>query len=244
MHVPDQLDEEQLAQFYDRRWKDVEFVNSLKLRRASRILETVATLKIGQPRILDLGCGTGWLSNQLSVFGPTTGVDLSPAAIAAATERFPTVHFVQASFNELVGKGHSDYDLVVSHEVIEHVDNQRAHLELVHSFLRGGGWLVGTTPNRRVFQDLPPDVRATWSVQPIENLLVRRELVSLLRSCNFSHVSCSSTALGYGSPLWRRVASSQRVRHCLERVRLGRAWSGALEDLGFGLHLVFAAQAY
>jgi 2-polyprenyl-3-methyl-5-hydroxy-6-metoxy-1,4-benzoquinol methylase len=32
-------------------------------------------------RILDFGCGTGWLGASLTSFGDVTGIDLSPAAI-------------------------------------------------------------------------------------------------------------------------------------------------------------------
>ncbi len=42
-------------------------------------------------RILDVGCGTGWLGASLLRFGRVTGTDLSPGAIADGQARYPRV---------------------------------------------------------------------------------------------------------------------------------------------------------
>src|SRR5262245_43896671 len=82
--------------FYNHRWGSVSPVGGPKLARCIGILEEVLGADIRQPRILDLGCGTGWLTNILSAIGPTTGVDLSDGAIDEATARYPAAHFIQA----------------------------------------------------------------------------------------------------------------------------------------------------
>ena len=41
-------------------------------------------------RILDFGCGTGWLAASLTSFGDVTGIDLSPAAIEHGRKSSPT----------------------------------------------------------------------------------------------------------------------------------------------------------
>src|SRR3989442_11595788 len=48
------------------------------------LFRSVASLALERPKILDLGCGNGWFSQELSRFGLVTGVDLSAEAIAMA----------------------------------------------------------------------------------------------------------------------------------------------------------------
>src|SRR5690348_13216255 len=63
-------------------------------------------------RILDFGCGTGWLGASLASFGDVTGIDLSPAAIEHGRQEFPDVHLIAGSFTDeaLVGP----FDLIIS----------------------------------------------------------------------------------------------------------------------------------
>ena len=44
-------------------------------------------------RILDVGCGTGWLANALLPFGQAWGTDLSPEAIEDGRRRHPDCTF-------------------------------------------------------------------------------------------------------------------------------------------------------
>ena len=81
-------------------------------------------------RILDFGCGTGWLGASLTSFGDVTGIDLSPAAIEHGRKSSPSVHLIAGSFTDeaLVGP----FDLIISSDVIAHVSDQRG----VHSARR------------------------------------------------------------------------------------------------------------
>ena len=88
------LDEQK--SFYDDRWKDYSFVNQAKLERCTAILSTIADLKLNQPEIVELGCGSGWLTAILGAFGPATGVELSSVAVAQASARYPSASFLQA----------------------------------------------------------------------------------------------------------------------------------------------------
>ena len=63
-----------VSDFYDDRWKGFQYANRLKCHRAAAILDALASTRLKQPRILDFGCGAGWLTNILSMFGPATWV--------------------------------------------------------------------------------------------------------------------------------------------------------------------------
>ena len=84
---------EDQARYYDELFSKFEYANSLQLMRAASILDALAKTGLTEPRILDFGCGSGWLTNLLAMFGPTIGVELSPQSVEAATKRFPAAKF-------------------------------------------------------------------------------------------------------------------------------------------------------
>src|SRR5215471_20137158 len=79
---------DQEGRYYDEWFGDFSYANSLQLERAVSILDALHSTEISRPRILDFGCGPGWLSNILANFGPTLGVDLSRETISRAKARY------------------------------------------------------------------------------------------------------------------------------------------------------------
>jgi 2-polyprenyl-3-methyl-5-hydroxy-6-metoxy-1,4-benzoquinol methylase len=85
-------------------------------------------------RILEIGCGSGWLRHALAERGFTgyVGMDLAPPAdIVGDVNRWRDAGLAPASF-----------DVVVGFEVVEHVDC----FEAVHELLAPGGAFFVTTP--------------------------------------------------------------------------------------------------
>ena len=114
--------------------------------------------------ILDAGCGSGWLCEQITSFGAVVGTDLADEVIARAQERVPTARFVRGDIMS-VDVGH-DFDVVVSLEVLSHVADQVAFLRRLHDWLRPGGQLMLATQNKPVlarFNRIPPSVIRTAS---------------------------------------------------------------------------------
>src|SRR5215831_9247945 len=131
--------------FYSDWWSRTGLANSMQAARCASIIEDLASLELDRPRILDMGCGTGWLTSILSEFGEAVGVDLAPEA---ARKRHPHIQFVGADITNW--RPELDrFDVVVSQEVIEHVHDQVGLVGLVHRLLRPGGYLILTTPNAR-----------------------------------------------------------------------------------------------
>jgi 2-polyprenyl-3-methyl-5-hydroxy-6-metoxy-1,4-benzoquinol methylase len=58
-------------------------------RRLREVLATMADLKVQGAKILEVGCGTGWMSAALSKFGKVTGVDLGSKIIETAQKKLP-----------------------------------------------------------------------------------------------------------------------------------------------------------
>ncbi len=108
-----------------------------------------ASLEKKQIRVLDVGCGVGTLSLYLGTLGAQVhGVDISPRAINLATAARDKLALSNVTFAVgQVTKGRGNFDLVICSEVIEHVPNQDAFLQLLQSNLKPGGVLYLSTPS-------------------------------------------------------------------------------------------------
>ncbi len=112
-------------------------------RRLALVREHV---KLEDSRILDAGCGVGTYTDQFRSFSKrVTGVEIDPTAAQQAGARAPGI--VVAPAEALPFADHS-FDVVFSHEVIEHVaDDRLAAAEMVR-VLAPGGRIVLFCPNR------------------------------------------------------------------------------------------------
>jgi SAM-dependent methyltransferase len=100
---------------------------------------------VAQPRILDLGCGTGGMLLHLRTLGAAAGVDASPDAVAIAREKTGT-DVRLGSLPHDVPFDRGTFDVVTVLDVIEHVDDDVASLQTTFDMLRPGGLLVCTVP--------------------------------------------------------------------------------------------------
>jgi len=64
------------------------------LRRCGVALELLRSCGLRRPRIVEFGCGNGWLAEKLVKFGPVTGIDLADHAIEEARRRVPEGNFL------------------------------------------------------------------------------------------------------------------------------------------------------
>jgi SAM-dependent methyltransferase len=104
-------------------------------------------------RILDAACGMGYGTAMLAGAGATevVGVDLDEEVVArlqAAAK--PGTVFAVADLRKLP-YGDDEFDLVVSFETIEHVDNPETVLDELTRVLKPEGLLIVSTPNRDVY---------------------------------------------------------------------------------------------
>src|SRR5208282_2807310 len=82
--------EEQIAYFdgWNARWRDKSFdeLDEENRARGNAVLNALCSLSCSRPTIIEVGCGTGWLTERLSQFGIVTATDMSPQAIAIARQ--------------------------------------------------------------------------------------------------------------------------------------------------------------
>jgi SAM-dependent methyltransferase len=94
-------------------------------------------------RLLDAGCGSGRMLDELARYGRVTGVDLSSEAVAASRARG---HEVVRAAIEAMPFADGTFDLVSCLDVIEHTPDDRATLAELRRVTRPGGLLVATVP--------------------------------------------------------------------------------------------------
>ena len=97
-------------------------------------------------RILDVGCGLGMYVEKFRRFSNDVyGVDVDPEKVQKAQEKLPNISLAPAEELPFKDRG---FDVVLLHEVIEHVvDDQRTISEAVRC-LDVGGHIVIYAPNR------------------------------------------------------------------------------------------------
>ena len=113
-------------------------------RRLDMIVRTAGDRIRG--RILENGCGVGMYVEHLSSFGgEVVGLEYDFERAAEAGENSP--HIINAA-GEFVPISSSTFDLILSHEVIEHVQDDRAAVREMVRLLKPGGRIALFCPNR------------------------------------------------------------------------------------------------
>jgi SAM-dependent methyltransferase len=97
-------------------------------------------------RVLEDGCGVGMYVDKLSALGATViGLEYDRERAAEARTRSPRIVNAAGEFIPLPA---STFDLILSHEVIEHVQDDHAAVREMIRVLRPGGRIVLFCPNR------------------------------------------------------------------------------------------------
>lgn len=91
--------------------------------------------------ILDLGCGTGQLTHEITKTGATvTGMDASAEMIEKATAAYPGTKFFVGDATNF--ETNTSYDAVFSNATLHWINNQDAALTAVNKALKAGGRFV------------------------------------------------------------------------------------------------------
>lgn len=173
---------EEQARFYDRwnascRTGEFEAISDEIRCRAEEVLKHLGELGVRDARILEIGCGTGWLTHKLNSFGPVTAVDLSPAAVRIARERDTKARYIagdifQCEFDD------ASFDVVVCVETLFYVEDQKGLINLIGRCLKPQGILALTNINKFVY-DRSSDVGRPEEGQ-VRHWLSRRAVNALL----------------------------------------------------------------
>lgn len=228
--------------FWDAHWQqssERKVLNDWTERRAAEILGLIQGLELQQPRLLDLGCGLGWFTERLAVLGEAHGIDLSEEGIAVARGRRPDISYLSGNIYE-AALPKNYFDVVVSQEVIAHVEDQPKYLERAAEVLKPGGHLIITTGNKFVMDRLG-DVG--WHVFPpehIEHELYRGQLKTML--ANRFAVLKDFTILPQGHNGILRLLNSHSLNRFMTKFVSAERVTRLKEKAGFGWQMIFLAR--
>ena len=177
--------------------------------------------KSGTFRLLDAGCGTGQMTKLLEGYGDAVGLEIAPEAIAYARRR-GVKNIVQGSIADPPFAAGS-FDLVLSLDVIEHVDNDVHILSSLFDILKPGGHLIVTVP---AFE-------ALWSEHDEINQHKRRYRVPQLRQMLIDAGFDVSRVTYCNSALFVPVLATRKVRTWWRRFRGHSIEDHPISDLAF-----------
>lgn len=205
-----------------------------KERRARLILDAIA--RFHDPLILELGCGTGALTQYLLKLQPNlslVGLDVSPSCVKEAIRRFqahPRAEFQVANAYELPFHD-CMADAVVAASVIHHLDVPRA-LRECYRVLKPGGVIWFSEPNM-----MNPQVAVEKNIHFIGRLLdnsddetafFRWKLAGLLRRTGFADVMVKPYDFLHPGIPERMIPWAKKIEQFLESTPILREISGSL----------------
>lgn len=216
-------------------WRQGPLTDEPSKVRLDAIARSVTELGIRGGKIMEVGCGTGWLSAKLSEFGEVTACDLGSQIIAAAQKSYPQIKFISGDVHTL-DLPSNYFDLLVSSEVLAHVPDQPAFIRRLAELIKPGGVLIIDTQNKYVFErdaNIPPP--EGW----IRQWVTMKTLKQLLRP--YFSIRRATTLEPEGHLGLLRIVNSKKVnRYCnaiLGELRVKRL----KEFAGFGQSLYVVA---
>jgi len=111
-------------------------------------------------QILDLGCGTGYLSHVIAESGAiVTGVDNSAEMIAKAKDAYPGINFSVQSATQFVAE--NSFDAIFSNAVLHWVKEKEQAIDCMFRNLRANGRLVLEMGGKRNVEIITTTLKTT-----------------------------------------------------------------------------------
>jgi SAM-dependent methyltransferase len=176
--------------------------------------------------VLDAGCGSGRMLEELTAYGEVAGIELDPDAAALAASR--GVADVRVGRLEELPWAEARFDLITCLDVIEHTPDDVGTLAELRRVSKPGGWLVVTVPA----------YQALWSLHDVANHHYRRYGRRSLRQAAGEAGWSLGRLTSFNSVLLAPAAAirlAQRRRAVDEdytpEVSLGPAWLNSLLEM-------------
>jgi SAM-dependent methyltransferase len=140
----------------------------------------------GCPRVLEIGCGTGFVLQGLATESryALTGSEAHLSGLRHARKRLPLVEFIQADARDLPYR--SVFDAIGAFDVIEHVGEDETVLSSVRRALKPGGIFIMTVPQHMWLWSATDDLALH------KRRYTRPDLSNKLMAAGFEILRCTS----------------------------------------------------
>ena len=226
--------------YWDDRWEVQKSPNAWQQRRADAIIAMLKELPLDNPRILDLGCATGWMTKMLSELGTAEGVDLSETAIEIAKERFPGIRYTAGDLYEIELTS-EPVDVVVCQEVIAHVSDQAVLIRRIADVMKPGGYLVISAANKFVMDRVRDSdgLVGVGDEDPEDHIKKWLDMKGLkgLIAADFT-VLRSTSVIPMGHRGWLRLINSHTLNHLVSWLIPQKRLDALKERMGLGYSII------
>ncbi len=119
-------------------------------------------------KIIDIGCGTGQLTNEIKNFGTeVTGIDASAEMIAKAKENYPGIDFyvkdaTDFSFDE-------QFDAAFSNATLHWINKQEAALKCIYGCLKKGGRFVFEMGGKHNIESIHDAIKKVFEAEKLDD---------------------------------------------------------------------------
>ncbi len=237
--MPTELQRENYWDAWNRTWRFVSENDAFMAAQQAMAIDVARHEHYSGARILDLGCGTGWLGNALRPFGEVWGVDLAASAIEEGKRRYRDLHLAFDDFMSAPLPG--SFDLVVSADSFSQMADHAACARRIAELMKPDGILLLMTMNRWVWKHRSRLVPLKGV--PNANVLDWPSLAQMRDWLRPYFTIVRITSLDPGGDrgvLW--WVENRWVRGGMGKV-LGKArWRSVLESLRLGRELVIVAR--
>jgi len=179
--------------------------------------------------VLDVACGTGYGTEHLLTEGAkrVVGIDIAADAINYTQREFGKsagLHFIRADATNLPFPDNY-FDLIVSFETIEHLENQSEFLAECKRVLKSDSIFIGSTPNKRI--------SSPYTEKPVNPFHVKEFYPE-----EFRHLLCkyfaTVTLYGQGDTNQGKEKVLKTVSGVLSAIPLGMIIKNLLRKVIFG----------
>jgi 2-polyprenyl-3-methyl-5-hydroxy-6-metoxy-1,4-benzoquinol methylase len=103
-------------------------------------------------KILDVGCGTGYLTNSIKELGyDIQGIDIADEAIYHAQRRFPNIFFNNTSIIEFSSEHEKEFNVCILNMVLHNLINLDDNICALNKLLKSNGIVIASIPHPDVW---------------------------------------------------------------------------------------------
>jgi len=115
----------------------------LRKAKANKILKIIHKFGVKKDsKLLEIGTGSGIITNELSKYFKINSVDVIDERVIKSGFKFKKIEDTNLPFKD------NSFDLIISNQVIEHVNDYNNHLKEIYRCLKSDGLCYLATPNK------------------------------------------------------------------------------------------------